>query len=826
MVKPRIINKLKEFTITCVGWNIYNEDKNSSGTVLLGTSNSKILEASFESDEGIFNFSLLQERSFKVIYSFNFEENRSIDDIYWFQHPYNPEHVIIFIVTVDKIFQICGKKPFDKLFEKYPENPNHIEMKGHIPINRSVLQCFCEYIDNSIVIPRSIAWMTASGVVFADISSFSKSNSYDDTTSSDKILGRPIHAPYLRDYIPVSIYLTEFHYIVVYDNGIVQAISRINDELVFETNFDISSLMIGISHDPKTNITFVYNAQSIYEIHIEDEDRYVWAMYLSKQQFDLALKYCKNDTQRNIVWIKQGDHYYSQKSYELAATYYGRTSLSFEEASHKFIRIGEVDALRVYIKQKLEIISANNTERYDMKITMLCTFLIELYQDKLNQLEEDNYQEYLKVSNEFKIFLKKYLQYLDYKTVFDLLRSHGRSTELLYFAELIKDYDKVIEYHIYHDDYDNALSTFKMLNGSQSKLYYKYCSILMKHSPKEFVDILINIPAEKLEPKYFIPSLIKFAESSPDQEGHIIRYLEDCIKNKNVMDKSLHNFIISLYVKQRYETQLLEFVRSPNTNFDLDYAKNLCKRYNKIEPYIEILIKMGLYDHGIDIALKNNLIEIAKRIADCPSGSNIELSKKLWIKIIMHLFKDRDGFLPAMKIIQESNIVNFRDIINYFPNFASIDEMKQEICKSLQHFSESKEKLNDELENVSRIIDSIRSDFEKLKNKKIKITRDKRCEICKFNLDPAKRKFYVFNCSHSFHEECYIKKRSITTEKKKIIDNIKEKIKRCTSTQEKEELEEEIDDVIADDCILCGDDNIYNINAPIFDSQMQAKWKI
>jgi hypothetical protein len=44
-------------------------------------------------------------------------------------------------------------------------------------------------------------------------------------------------------------------------------------------------------------------------------------------------------SQKDQVWISQAERYFDQKSYLLAAQYYGKTTRSFEEISLKFIRL-------------------------------------------------------------------------------------------------------------------------------------------------------------------------------------------------------------------------------------------------------------------------------------------------------------------------------------------------------------------------------------------------------------------------------------------------------------------------------------------------------
>lgn len=59
--------------------------------------------------------------------------------------------------------------------------------------------------------------------------------------------------------------------------------------------------------------------------------------------------------------------------------------------------------------------------------------------------------------HEIYVFIEKKKDHLDKATTFNLLSSHARMKELLYYATIIEDFDKVISYHIQHGEYNKAL---------------------------------------------------------------------------------------------------------------------------------------------------------------------------------------------------------------------------------------------------------------------------------------------------------------------------------------------------------------------------------
>ena len=45
--------------------------------------------------------------------------------------------------------------------------------------------------------------------------------------------------------------------------------------------------------------------------------------------------------------------------------------------------------------------------------------------------------------------------------MYDLISSHGNESNLIYFASLMKDYDKVIQYYLQHKNYHEALEVLQ-----------------------------------------------------------------------------------------------------------------------------------------------------------------------------------------------------------------------------------------------------------------------------------------------------------------------------------------------------------------------------
>lgn len=137
-----------------------------------------------------------------------------------------------------------------------------------------------------------------------------------ESATEDLIDGADV-LPYPNAVPPISISLTEFHFVLLYKDRVV-ALSTLDQKLSYEEVLPLVSpdrllprgydsfkrsyqqkpneQVRGMTADPlgKMGKTYwVYTDQAIYELGAKNEDRDVWKTYLDKQQYDLSLKYAR-----------------------------------------------------------------------------------------------------------------------------------------------------------------------------------------------------------------------------------------------------------------------------------------------------------------------------------------------------------------------------------------------------------------------------------------------------------------------------------------------------------------------------------------------------
>ena len=115
-------------------------------------------------------------------------------------------------------------------------------------------------------------------------------------------------------------------------------------------------------------------------------------------------------------------------------------------------------------------------------------------------------QEQSSIKDEFTTFLETYGSYLHIPTTYKLFSSHGRASEILYYAFYIGDLDKVVANWISEKNWEKAI---QVLDGqNKNELFYKFSCSLMENVPQLTVSMWINHP--NLNLRYLIPALLRY----------------------------------------------------------------------------------------------------------------------------------------------------------------------------------------------------------------------------------------------------------------------------------------------------------------------------
>eukprot|EP00004_Rigifila_ramosa_P012935 TRINITY_DN2841_c0_g1_i5.p1 TRINITY_DN2841_c0_g1~~TRINITY_DN2841_c0_g1_i5.p1 ORF type:complete len:321 (+),score=76.13 TRINITY_DN2841_c0_g1_i5:943-1905(+) len=277
--------------------------------------------------------------------------------------------------------------------------------------------------------------------------------------------------------LPISMGLTEWHYLVLYSDRMC-AVSRLSQSVVWTESISTTGNpggasstgkyignMRGMCQDEATGVFWIFSDRALYQLSMQNEDRDVWELYLRSGKYDAALDHCKDAAQRDKVLTARADYYYEQKQFELAATFYAKSERSFEEVTLKFVNRKERDALKTFLQKKLE----NLKEKELPQKTLIVTWLTEIFLDRLNALPPHSPQAEM-VLDEFRQFLSDNKDILNPHTTFNLISSHGRMEEAVYFASVIEDYERVVSHSLHHHNWKTALDVLSRQKKSRTVL--------------------------------------------------------------------------------------------------------------------------------------------------------------------------------------------------------------------------------------------------------------------------------------------------------------------------------------------------------------------
>ena len=344
-------------------------------------------------------------------------------------------------------------------------------------------------------------------------------------------------------------------------------------------------------------------------------------------------------------------------------------------------------------------------------------------------------------------------------------------------------------------------------------------------------------------------------------------------------EKNVHNlYIYYLSKSESSQDELINYLKAPlNRNdtmylfsrkkdalFQLDYAKKLLR--NNPEALSLVLALMGKYSDGVKLALKTNTkksLEIAKFIASNAQGE--KLQKELWIEIFCNNKKNEKD--DPIKIMKESKILKIEDVLPYISDEIKIEDFKTQISKCINEYEENINHLKEDINNYNKANETIINDIYKINKKSTEIKYGEcKCDICHKIIKD--RNLYLFPCGHIFDAICIknslinyqndgikdkklieknkkilelFKKLKIVEEKEKnkedesdkkdivgqlfskIINYGKEVVKKQEQNSEKltsKEIEEgqiELNNLLTDQCVLCGEYLVENIQNSLID---------
>lgn len=783
---PRPLARLRGVSLECVAWNPALPTA-STREILLGASDGNVYEAYIETTT---EFYRKEEKFLKVLQKV---PDGPVTGLWVDVLPGRTETRRVMVATPTSLYHLTGKvgrhegggSIYTKLFES--EQPVVHELSRTAGATGSALVVSPDPgaasaaggIYEAAAPDRVFAWLNSQGVfhgklllspqgsselgqkVFAESRLLPRAQL---AASSDPATSRRSTVDNIE-----TIALTQWHIISLIGGRIV-ASNRLTGAQVFDEQImDQGQRVVGLCVDLQKNTFWLFTAQRIFEIVVRDEDRDIWKIMLQQQQFDAALQYAHSPAQRDAVAKASGDYLVSKGLFGEAAGVYGKSSKPFEEVALAFLDHGQHDALRKYLLTKLGTFKKSAV----MQRVMMATWLVEIFMAKLNTLDDtiltkaelaenlnptQTHEQLGAVRDDYQDFVHRHKSDLDKKTVYDIISSHGREEELLFFANAVNDYNYVLSYWVQRERWPETLNVLK--RQTDPTVFYRFSSVLMTNAGADLVDILMR--QANLNPRHLIPALLEYDRNhkGPLVKNQAVRYLLYVVNQLHSTDAAVHNTLVSMYAAHpsRDESALLAYLESQGDepHFDRDFALRLCIQHKRVLSCVHIYTTMGQYLQAVDLALSHDEIELASLIADRPM-SNPQLRKRLWLAVAKKVISQSNGIKTAIDFLKKcSDLLRIEDLIPFFPDFVVIDDFKEEICSALEDYSRNIDSLKREMDESSQTAANIKMDIAGLDHRYAIVEPGEKCYVC--GLPLLSRQFFVFPCQHAFHSDCLGKK--------------------------------------------------------------------
>ncbi|KAI1104244.1 Pep3/Vps18/deep orange family-domain-containing protein [Jackrogersella minutella] len=838
--QPRPLSRLRGVSVESVAWNP-SLPTATTREILIGASDGNIYETFIETST---EFYRKEEKYLKAL---NKLPDGPITGL-WVDNMGGKTDVRrIVIGTPSHLFHLAGKvgrsghegsgSIYTRLFDS--EQPVVHEISRGSTTAPSMLAISPDSPDanayEDILPDRAFAWLSSHGVYHGKLLTAPPNNDLGNKVFAEsKLLARSqivsTEASGRRktpsDFVD-AIALTQWH-IISLVGGRVIAINRLTGSVIFDqVVLDQGQKALGLYVDQQKNTFWLFTAQEIFEIVVRDEDRDIWKIMLQRQQFDMAMQYAHTPAHKDAVSTASGDHLVEKGLFVEAAGVYGKSSKPFEDVALTFIDHNQNDALRKYLITKLTTYKKSST----MQRMMIATWLAEIFMAKLNSLEDSitmeaesaenenmkqSRQQLDDVRDEFHGFINKHKSDLDRKTTYDVISSHAREDELLFFANAINDYNYVLSYWVQRERWTDTLNVLK--KQTDPEVFYRYSSVLMTQIGHELVEILMRHP--KLEPRKIIPALLDYNRTFTGTllQNQAVRYLQFVINQLHSADAAVHNTLVSIYASHgsKDESGLLAYLESQGEepNFDPDFALRLCIQHKRTLSCVHIYTNMGQYVQAVDLALSHNEVEYASIIADRPI-SNPALRKKLWLAVARKVISQSNGIKTAIEFLKRCDLLKIEDLIPFFPDFVVIDDFKDEICEALEDYSRNIDSLKKEMDESSQTAANIKVDIAGLDHRYAIVEPGEKCYVCALPL--LSRQFFVFPCQHAFHSDCLGRKvleQAGVARSRRIRECQVQISKGLVSGARKDAMVAELDALVASACILCSDYAIKRIDEP------------
>jgi vacuolar protein sorting-associated protein 18 len=331
----------------------------------------------------------------------------------------------------------------------------------------------------------------------------------------------------------------------------------------------------------------------------------------------------------------------------------------------------------------------------------------------------------------------------------------------------------------------------------------------------------------------------KDGPSSVSDSNVAINYLEGVVK-QGCRNGAVFRYLLSLYIAMKNEEPLLEFLSthvSPtsslvdatkkailagdrpimgaddpsSTPLDMSYAlRAVLGTGRHFRSAIKLYMGFGMRSQAVELALKVDP-PLARQLAQ--GSVELEERKRLWLMIAKTAAVDgtstgKDVVPRVVSVLKDCgpDVLSIEDVLPFLPDFAQIDQIKDEICEALTSYSSKIEGYLREMNDCDQVCNDLREEISRLRKYHMRVKADARCAFTQKLVLSAGEPFYAFPSGYVVLASALKSEVSpyLTDKQRKRVEELEGLIQTGGSEKPTQALQSELDGILAAECPLTG----------------------
>ena len=174
----------------------------------------------------------------------------------------------------------------------------------------------------------------------------------------------------------------------------------------------------------------------------------------------------------------------------------------------------------------------------------------------------------------------------------------------------------------------------------------------------------------------------------------------------------------------------------------------------------------------------------------------------------------REAVRGVVALLQECDLLRVEDLLPFFPDFARIDDVKEQVCASLEDYARQIGELKAEMSEAVASAHALRIDIKQIAEHRLGVPQGRACDCPELaptfaptcgGVGVGGHSFVAFPCAHVFRLKC---------------------LEHALAPHERKRLSQPgpaaLQEALAAECPLCGDAMVASICKPFVDMEAEA----